>query len=185
VAAKKDDLEKIGDVLLEFFKSERIVKSLDEIHKFGLSGWEKWWQTELALFLANADHMISEWDMEHPFDVDKRTRLSQSRMALDIGFRLKRHAKDEWHFMELKQDNDYKRCVDRMARDADKVFSARKNSFDGLKIRYIACAGAFLTVKDEDEVLDYAEKALDKFDIDSSDGFYLEKVGKYHSMLIL
>lgn len=185
MAAKKDDLDKIGDILLEFFKSKRIVTSLDAIHKFGLSGWEKWWQTELALFLAEAEHLISEWDMEHPFDVDKRTRLAQSRMALDIGFRLKRHAKDEWHFVELKQDNDYKKCIDRMARDADKVFSARKQSFDGLKVRYIACAGAFLTVTDEDKVLDYAEQALGNFDIDASDGFYIDKVGKFHSMLIL
>ena len=182
---KKDDLDKIGEVLLEFFKTQRISDSLDAIHKFGLSGWEKWWQTELALFLARADHIIAEWDMEHPFDTDKRTRLVQSRMALDIGFRLKRHAKDEWHFVELKQDNDYKKCIDRMARDADKVFSARKHSFDGLKVRYIACAGAFLTIKDENNVLDYAEKALDKLDIDFDDGFYIDKVGKYHSMLIL
>jgi hypothetical protein len=183
--AKKHDLDKIGDVLLEFFKTERIVTSLNSIHQYGLSGWEKWWQTELALFLANADHIIAEWDMEHPFDTDKRTRLAQSRMALDIGFRLKRHAKDEWHFVELKQDNDYKKCIDRMARDADKVFSARKHSFDGLRVRYIACAGAFLTVEDEDEVLDYAESALERFDIDAGDGFYIDKVGKFHSMLIL
>ena len=185
VVQKRDDLDKIGDVLLEFFGSDRIVKSLDEIHRFGLSGWEKWWQTELALFLAKSDHLVSEWDMEHPFDVDKRTKLSQTRMALDIGFRLKRHAKDEWHFIELKQDDDYKKCIDKMARDADKVFSARKDSFDGLRIRYIACAGAFLSVADEDEVLDYAERALDKFDIDVSDGFLINPIGKYHSMLVL
>jgi dsDNA-binding SOS-regulon protein len=181
---KKDDLDKISEVLLEFFKTQRIVDSLDAIHKYELSGWEKWWQTELALFLAHADHLISEWDMEHPFDTDKRTRLSQSRMALDIGFRLKRHSKDEWHFIELKQANEYKKCIDRMASDANKVFSARKHSFDGLKVRYIACAGTFLTEKNEDKVLDYAEQALDKLDIPIDDGFFIEKVGKYHSMLI-
>ncbi len=184
MAAKKDDLDKIGDVIIEFFKSERTIKSLDEIHKYGLSGWEKWWQTELALFLAKADHIIAEWDMEHPFDIDKRTRLAQSRMALDIGFRLKKHSKDAWHFVELKQDNDYKRCIDRMVRDADKVFSARKYSFDGIKVRYIACAGAFLTVENDDDVLDYAERALSKIGIDAEDGFYIEPISKYHSMLI-
>lgn len=181
---KKDDLEKISDVLTEFFKTQRIVESLDAIHKYELSGWEKWWQTELALFLAHADHLISEWDMEHPFDTDRRTRLEQSRMALDIGFRLKRHAKDEWHFVELKQANDYRKCIDRMAKDADKVFSARTQSFDGLKVRYIACAGAFLTEKDEDKVLDYAEEALDALGIPADDGFFIEPIGKYHSLLL-
>ena len=181
--SKKDDLDKIGDVLLEFFKTQRICETLDSIHKFGVSGWEKWWQTELALYLANADNLIAEWDMEHPFDTDKRTRLEQSRMALDIGFRLKRHAKDEWHFVELKQDNDYQKCIDKMCKDAVKVFSARKHSFDGLKVRYIACAGAFLTTKDEEEVLGYAEAAFDNFEIDV-DGLYLEPIGKHHSILV-
>jgi hypothetical protein len=181
--AKKDDLDKIGDVLLDFFKTQRIRDTLESIHKYGVSGWEKWWQTELALYLANADHLIAEWDMEHPFDTDKRTRLAQSRMALDIGFRLKRHSKDEWHFVELKQHDDYRQCIDRMCKDAEKVFSARKYSFDGLKVRYIACAGAFLSVKDEDEVFDYAENALSDFNI-NSDGLYLESISKHHSILV-
>ena len=70
-----------------------------------------------------------------------------------------------------------------MCKDAEKVFSARKHSFDGLRVRYIACAGAFLTVKDEEEVLDYAEAALDDFQIDG-DGLYLEPIGKHHSILV-
>lgn len=181
--APKDDLDKIGHVLLDFFETKRIRESLTAIHTLGISGWEKWWQTELAIYLADADP-IAEWDMEHPFDTDKRKNHSQARMALDIGFRLKRHAKDEWHFVELKQDNDYKRCIDKMCRDADKVFSARKHSFDGLRVRYIACAGAFLTIKDEDAVLKYAEEALDSLGVDEDDGLYLEPISKHHSLLI-
>lgn len=180
---KKDDLDKIGNILLDFFKTQRISDTLDSIHRHRVSGWEKWWQTELALFLANADHLVSEWDMEHPFDTDKRTRLAQSRMALDIGFRLKRHAKDEWHFVELKQHDDYQKCVDRMCKDAEKVFSARKQSFDGLKVRYIACAGAFLTVKKEDDVIEYAEAAMNDFG-SGVDGYFLEPVGRHHSILV-
>jgi hypothetical protein len=183
VPTKKDDLDKIGDVLLEFFKTQRIRETLDAIHRFRVSGWEKWWQTELALFLANADHLVSEWDMEHPFDTDRRTRLAQSRMALDIGFRMKRHAKDEWHFVELKQHDDFRQCIDRMCKDAEKVFSARKHSFDGKRVRYIACAGVFLSVEEEEEVLEYAEAAFDDFGIDV-DGLFLEPVGSHHSILV-
>jgi hypothetical protein len=181
--AKKDDLEKIGDVLLDFFKTQRIRDTLDAIHKFGVSGWEKWWQTELALYLASAEQTIAEWDMEHPFDTDKRTRLAQSRMALDIGFRLKRHAKGDWHFVELKQHDDYRQCIDRMCKDAEKIYAARKHSFDGIRVRYVACAGAFLTIKDEQEVLGYLDAALEDFDIDA-DGVYLEPIGKHHSVLV-
>jgi hypothetical protein len=179
---KKNDLDQIGDVLLDFFETKRIRESLDAIHQVGVSGWEKWWQTELAIYLANAEP-IAEWDMEHRFDADRRKGLAQTSMALDIGFRLKCHAKDEWHFAELKQDNGYKRCIDKMCRDADKVFSARKHSFDGLRVRYIACAGAFLSVKDEEAVLRYAEEALDSIKI-NTDGFYLEPISRHHSLLI-
>lgn len=134
------------------------------------------------MYLGNSDH-ISEWDMEHPFDIDKRTSLKQNRMALDIGFRLKRHAKDSWYFVELKQDNNYKVCIDKMCRDAEKVFSAKTKSFDGLTVRFIACAGIFLSATDDETVLDYAESALDRIGVDEAD-IYIEKVGKHHSLLI-
>ena len=183
MAESKDDLDKIGEVLLEFFETDRIHKSLDMIHKYGVSGWEKWWQTELALYLANADSMIAEWDMEHPFDTDGRSKLTQARMALDIGFRLKRHAKDEWHFVELKQNDDFRKCIDDMCRDAEKVFAARKHSFDGLKVRYIACAGAFLTPKRHDDIIEYAADTLLEHKIEV-DGFFLEPIGKYYSILV-
>lgn len=182
MGTQKDDLDKISDVLLDFFKTKRIKESLDAIHELEISGWEKWWQTELAMYLANAES-IAEWDMEHPFDTDHRTSLKQDRMALDIGFRLKRHAKGDWLFVELKQDDDYQRCIDKMGKDVEKVFSARKQSFDGLKVRYIACAGAFLSVAHEDAVMDYAEDLLNSMGVDSS-GLYLEKIGTHHSLLI-
>ena len=116
-----DDLDKIAEVLLNFFDNKRVIEALDKIHDFGVSGWEKWWQVELALYLSHADDTIAEWDMEHPFDTDKRTRLAQNRMALDIGFRLKRHSKDQWYFVELKRADNYRTCIDRMMNDADKV----------------------------------------------------------------
>ncbi|HVY22688.1 MAG TPA: hypothetical protein VG962_04975 [Steroidobacteraceae bacterium] len=180
---RPNDLDNIGEVLLSFFNTERIGESLRLIHKNGLTGWEKWWQTEFALYLATENEMIAEWDMEHLFDVDKRTSLEMKRIALDIGFRLKRQQRDEWYFVELKQDDAYRICIDRMCQDADKVFCARRKSFEGLKIKYIACAGVFLTHNSQKEVLDYAEEALDSINVDH-DGFFIEKVSQKHSVLI-
>lgn len=182
MTTQQDDLDKIGNLLLDFFGDEGIRKKLGHIHNFEISGWEKWWQTELAMYLAQADDLVAEWDMEHPFDTDRRTSRAQNRMALDIGFRLNRHAKNEWHFVELKQDDDYRRCIDKMCEDAEKVFSARKYSFDGICVRYIACAGVFLNAS-EGDVLDYADAAFKDFDI-PIDGLFLEQVGAHHSLLI-
>lgn len=183
MARASDDLDKISDVMLAFFKTKRIRDSLDLFHELEVTGWEKWWQAELAVYLGQSD-AIAEWDMEHPFDTDRRTSLAQNRMALDIGFRLKRYAQDSWYFVELKQHNDYQTCIQRMGKDIGKVFSARKRSFDGLKVRYIACAGLFLAEKDEDAIVDYAETLLESLDVDS-DGVILEPAGKHHSLIII
>lgn len=177
-----DDLDRIADVLLDFFENKRVIEVLEKVHEFGVTGWEKWWQVELALFLSHADDKIAEWDMEHPFDTDRRARLAQDRMALDIGFRLKRQSKDQWYFVELKQADDYRKCIDRMCKDGEKVFSARKKSFDGLSIKYIACAGVFRDA-DEKDVEDYLEQACDQYDLEI-DGFYYEKLCEGYKLLI-
>lgn len=178
----KDDLDNISEMLIEFFKQKRTSTTISQFKDAGITGWEKWWQMEFALFLSEHEK-ISEWDIEHPFDTDKRTSLAQNRMALDVGFRLKRQRVDEWYFIELKQAPSYKECIDRMAKDADKVFSARKKSFDGVKIRYIACAGIFLK-EDEEKVMDHAEEALSKFGVDCDDGFFIEEIDEHHMLLI-
>ena len=46
--AKQEDLQIIWNVLLEFFETPRIVESLARIKQVGVSGWEKWWQTEMV-----------------------------------------------------------------------------------------------------------------------------------------
>ena len=177
-----DDLDKIADVLLDFFDDKRVIEALDKVHKFGVSGWEKWWQVELALFLSHADDKIADWDMEHPFDTDRRTKLAQSRMAIDIGFRLKRQAKDQWYFVELKQADDYRTCIDRMCKDANKVFSARKQSFDGLTVRYMACAGVFRDAAEKD-VESYLYEVANRDGIEI-DGFYFEKLCEGYKLLV-
>jgi hypothetical protein len=179
---RTDDLDRIAEVLLGFFENKRIVEALNNVREFGVSGWEKWWQVELALYLSHADDKIAEWDMEHPFDTDGRSRIAQGRMALDIGFRLKRQSKDAWYFVELKQADDYRQCIDRMCRDGVKVFAARRKSFDGLSIKYIACAGVFLDAE-EAEVEAYLDKACDQCDLEI-DGYYYEQLCDGYKLLV-
>lgn len=180
--SKTDDLDKIAEVLLAFFDNKRIVEALNSVREFGVTGWEKWWQVELALYLSHADDKIAEWDMEHPFDTDQRSRAAQGRMALDIGFRLKRQSKDHWYFVELKQADDYRQCIDQMCKDGGKVFSARRTSFDGLSVKYIACAGVFLDAE-EAEVKAYLDQACDQYDLEI-DGFYYEQLCDGYKLLI-
>jgi len=177
MASSKSEFEKISSVLDSFFESQRIKDALKHIYEHDISGWEKWWQIELAMHLSTLPN-IGEWDMEHRFVTDKRTRIAQDAMALDIGFRLKSHSLGTWYFVELKQNNDYRRCIDNMAKDADKVFSARKRSNHGVTIRYIACAGIFLTC-DHDELIEYANDRL------NFDHYALAEVSDHHTLLLL
>jgi hypothetical protein len=43
------DFEFTWTVLTDFFGQKRIQRTLDAIHETEVSGWEKWWQVELAL----------------------------------------------------------------------------------------------------------------------------------------
>jgi len=178
-----DHLGKISETILEFFKEKRVSESIAKFHEMKVTGWEKWWQMEFAVFLDSYSK-ITEWDMEHKFQTDKRSSLGQDSMALDIGFKFKGGKKDEWYFVELKQALSYKECISRMMLDANKVFSARKKSSDGLLISYIACAGIFLN-EEEDVILDYAEVCAKKDDIPCDDGFFIEKIDKHHTLLVL
>lgn len=181
MGATKDDVNKIADLLIEFFKTKRLKDSLTAFTDTGISGWEKWWQMELALFLSN-HALVAEWDMEHRFDVSDGAKSNQIRMALDIGFRLKNHKKDHWFFLELKQDDDYRKCISRMCADALKVFSAKSKSAADFSIRYIACAGIFLA-EDEDQVFEFASTRLDEHDIEFEE-MTLVPIGKHHQLLV-
>ncbi len=178
----KDDREKIGKLLLDFFDAKRNRNTLESMQYFGISGWEKWWQTEFALYLAQDDKTIDDWDMDHPFDVVSRTSSAPEHMAFDIGFRFRGQPSGEWYFAELRQDDYYRRCIDRMRNDAEKILAARTQSFDGIRVRYVACAGVFL-MTDEDEVRAHAEAAFKDVKIDA-DGLFLKPIGKHHLLLI-
>lgn len=181
VASQKEEVEKISNILIEFFKTKRLKDSLTAFTDTGISGWEKWWQMELALYLSTHEQ-IAEWDMEHRFEVDHNAKLAQSKIALDVGFRLRNHRKDNWYFLELKQDNDYKKCINRMCTDAIKVFSAKNKSTTDVSIRYIACAGIFLADA-ENHIFEFASSKLDEYEIDFHQ-MTLVPIGKHHQMLV-
>ncbi len=183
MASSREDLIKVSAVLLEFFALKRIRTSITNFRELGVTGWEKWWQAELAVHLAGSDE-VTEWVMEHPFNTDRRTSRIQTRMSLDIGFRLKRHRFDTWYFVELKQHDSYQHCVRRMVNDAEKAFSARRRSFDGLAMRYVACAGVCVADgTSREDIAAFAVEQLDQSGLDAH-GVLIDKVGKHHQLIV-
>jgi hypothetical protein len=158
------DFEFTWSVLTDFFGQRRIQRTLDAIHGTEVSGWEKWWQVELALYLS--DHPeVGSWNMEERFFTDRRRCSTNDSMAIDLCFRRKRCSKDAMIYLELKQDAEWKRCMENMLRDAVKVFQAQTRSHEGASMRSFFVAGIYPSIA-KVEVHDYVEKRLDELEID-------------------
>ena len=162
------DHEFVAARLDEFFDLSRIQESLDAIEQIGITGWEKWWQVEFAKWLS--EHVdISEWSMEEVFLTDlRKTNTTKDFIAIDIGFRRKGYSTAEMLFLEFKQNENWKLCVNNMVTDAVKVDHAQKRSENGLMIRNFFVVGLYFT---EDvtvtEIHDYIVKraAMERFDV--------------------
>jgi hypothetical protein len=68
-------------------------------------------------------------------------------------------------FLELKQDADWKRCIENMLLDANKVFGARSRSHEGASVRSFFVAGIYESAP-KAEVHDYVEQRLHELDMD-------------------
>lgn len=103
--------------------------------------------------------------MEERFFTDLRRSVEKDCIAVDLCFRRKRRSKDSMIYLELKQDSDWKRCIENMLRDTQKVFGARTRSQEGAAMRSLFVAGIYLSIL-KVEVHDYVENRLDELDID-------------------
>lgn len=158
------DFEFTWAVLTDFFGQKRIQRALDAIHETDVTGWEKWWQVELALYLSDHEE-VGDWNMEERFFTDLRRGMERDSIAVDLRFRRKRCSKDALIFLELKQDSDWKRCVENMLRDAKKVFGAQSCSHEGSIVRSFLVAGIYPS-EPKALVHDYVERRLDELEMD-------------------
>ncbi len=160
------DFEFTLSILDAFFAKKRIQTSLAQIAEKDISGWERWWQIELALFLSEHDD-VAEWDMEEPFFTDRRHHTPQDSLAIDLCFRRKRHSTERLIFLELKQDPGLKRCVANMLSDAEKVCSAQSKSRLGAEIRNFFLAGIYMSPSESKaEIHDYIADVAEGREVD-------------------
>jgi hypothetical protein len=161
---READFEFTWEVLTDFFKQKRIQRTLADIVDTDVTGWEKWWQIELALYLSDHEE-VGDWNMEERFFTDLRRAAEKDSIAVDLSFRQKRYSKEAWIFLELKQDADWKRCIDNMLRDAKKVFGAHSRSHEGSAVRSFFVAGIYPS-EPKALVHDYIERRLDELEMD-------------------
>lgn len=135
------DFHFVRDHLSDFFDRGSVQRALDLIDDVEITGWEKWWQVEFASWLAEQDG-VGDWVMEEVFLTDLRRNSGKDSIAIDIGFRLKGYSSSEMLFLELKQNSDWRKCVENMLRDFEKVECAQTHSVENkLRIRSFFVAG--------------------------------------------
>jgi hypothetical protein len=157
------DLDFTFDILESFFKRARVQRALQNIEEMEVTGWEKWWQIELALYVDEHPE-VAEWDMEEPFFTDRRTSTQKDFVAIDLCFRRKKHSSESMVFLELKQDLDWKRCVNNMMRDAEKVYGCHSRSHSGAAIRNFFLAGVYPS-EQKAVVHDYIKERAEELDV--------------------
>lgn len=165
-ATFESDFLFVKDSISEFFDRGTVRRTLDLIDLVGITGWEKWWQVEFAAWLSEHDH-VGEWVMEERFLTDLRKRNPKNSIAIDIGFRRKGFSSTEMIFLELKQNADWKRCLENMLADVEKVEAAQSRSDSGLTIRSFFVVGVYPTAKSsKKEVSDYVEERAEALELD-------------------
>ena len=158
------DFDFTVELLSAFFSQARVRSTLAKIVEAGVTGWEKWWQVELAMYLSEHPE-IADWDLEVEFLTDRRRSTAKDFMAIDLCYRRKRHAGDHLIFLELKQDEDWKRCIGNMLRDAEKFGASQSRSLSGASVRSFFLVGVYTRVS-KGEVHDYIEEAAERHEVD-------------------
>ena len=124
------DFEYVKDHIIQFFNKGSVCRALDLIDEVGITGWEKWWQVELAAWLAEHDG-IGDWAMEEVFFTDLRRKTNKDTIAIDIGFRIKGCSTKEMLFLEPFM----RLLIKRSAPDAEFVKRCVRNMLLKYKIK--------------------------------------------------
>ncbi len=164
-----DDMNIVKEIMDGFISQEHISKGLKQIEEIGITGWEKWWQIELAIFMDEYPDLI-EWDMEHEFEVDRR-KYDGNPLFVDFGFTMKGWD-NEYVFLELKQNNDFKKCIDSMFKDAEKFEVLKSESINGVAKRSVFVVGMFQK-DDWEKTKIYFESCMEHYEFELSEQDYM------------
>jgi len=119
----ESNFEFVCQLLGKFFKRSRVTKALDAIYKEKITGWEKWFEIELALYFSNCDD-LSESKTQFTLESDNR-KTSKNKFIPDFGLRRKNYAKNKFIIIELKCNKVTKKCIKGMLEDLQKFYKIK------------------------------------------------------------
>ena len=66
---EKDNFDFTYQLFADFFSEKRIQDMLNHFDENDFFGWEKWWQSEMGVYIENHSD-IMEWNKEESFQID-------------------------------------------------------------------------------------------------------------------
>ncbi|MBI4937874.1 MAG: hypothetical protein HY846_06600 [Nitrosomonadales bacterium] len=177
-----EERQKLIALLVNFFRTKRSRQSLKLLSESNVSGWEKWWQIEFAMYLSRS-RLIDGWKLEHQAPPDPTLDAIKKHISFDVALQFKEHAHNEWFLLELKQSKDFRRCLCQMTEDMRKFITADMSHIKAISLRRIAYIGIVPGHEDNDEIKEYAEDVggdlwIDNFQV------AVRQIGEYHKLIV-
>ncbi len=130
----------------KFFSQAKIKKQLNIIDETNITGWEVWFQVELALFLNECDN-VPIWMREVPCMTDKRRNKIKNKGIIDFYLREKNKSTNKMIALELKQIKSIKSCITAMNKDIDKFNSLKQK--ERVFVRSFWCVGIHQSIGEQ------------------------------------
>jgi len=119
------DFNFLKNLLTEFLSQPDLIERFQIMKQTKISGWETWFQIELAIFLQQHEN-VAEWERESRHSLDKRKKDYRNNISIDFYIRQK-YAQESIP-LEIKQNEVARTCIRNMINDIAKFRSIRRSS---------------------------------------------------------
>lgn len=119
------DFNFLKNLLTEFLSQPDLIERFQIMKQTKISGWETWFQIELAIFLQQHEN-VAEWERESRHSLDKRKKDYRNNVSIDFYIRQK-YAQESIP-LEIKQNEVARTCIKNMIDDIEKFRNIRRSS---------------------------------------------------------
>ena len=116
------DFNFLKNLLTEFLSQPDLIERFQIMKQTKISGWETWFQIELAIFLQQHEN-VAEWERESRHSLDKRKKDYRNNISIDFYIRQK-YAQESIP-LEIKQNEVARTCIRNMINDIAKFIRIR------------------------------------------------------------
>jgi hypothetical protein len=115
----------LKNLLTEFVSQPHLIRRFQIMKETKISGWEIWFQIELAIFLQQHED-VADWERESRHSIDKRKVDWRNNISID--FYIRQRCAHGLIPLEIKQNEVAKQCIKNMIEDINKFRKIKPSS---------------------------------------------------------